>query len=300
MKTIQGQYEEAVSRYHAGQDAEAKALLMKLAEVSPEQTVSLHFNTYKVVPAALDLLGRICWKEGDISQAMAYFKQLESLPNDTLIGPEYGEGFYGGPAGAEGMCQQIELLMHPNKWFHSENSQPDYKSAIELAHSLISKYDGVLSLCWEGCSTYDEISAYYIIECLKIMKAPLSRWETEIRGVIKVTKNKSLSSEKLLELAKMNMNSGNILDANKLYREVIEKYSNLMPGDSPYEDFRIYSLDAFSGLMDIAMKQKDLKKYKAIKNEAAKIYDDIGKKLIMEKREFQVEDLEKCYGWFRR
>jgi tetratricopeptide (TPR) repeat protein len=300
MESIQGQYEEAVLRYFEKQYADAKALLMKLAEASNEQTVSLRDNTFKVVPAALDLIGRIYLNEGDISKAMEYFKRMEAFPNDIFIGPPYGEGSYGGPAGAEGMCQQIKLLMYPNEWSHSEDFKPDYEAAIELAHSLISKYDGVSSLCWEGCSSYNEIGAYYIIECLKIMKAPLSRWETEIRRVIKFTKSDYLSAEILLKLAKKNMESNNMAGANKLYKEVIEKYSYLSPVDGVYDDFRVYSLDAYLGSMDIAMKQKDLKKYEAIKKKAVKIYDETSKKYIMKKDEYLVKELEKQYGRIRR
>lgn len=297
MKSIQGQYEEAVYQYHERWDADAKTILIKLIEAPSDQTVSYLDHTYKVVPAALDLLGRTCWHNGDISGAMMYFKKMEELPNDIFYGPVYGEGAYGGPAGAEGMGQQIELLDDPNSWSSTKNFKPDYEAAIQLAHSLINKYRGIESICWEGCSTYDVIGAYYITECLKKMKAPLARQEEEIRWIVKVSKNNYLSAEKLLDLAKKKMKSGDDAGADKIYSEIIEKYSSLMPLDDPYEeDCRVYALDAYLGLLENAKVQKNDERYNSLRHEAIKTYDQIRKKYVTEKDEDHRRGLEKRYG----
>lgn len=296
MKTIQGRYDEAVSRYHSGQFDGAIPLLKNLAGESPREQVTYESSSFKVVPAALDLLGRSYWKKGDVPHALACFKQMEQFPNDTIIGPVYGEGAYGGPAGAEGMHMQIQVLTSSHSSSTQEDLNSNREAAIAVAHSLINKYRGITFLCWEGCSTYDEIGAYYITECLTEMKAPLARQEEEIRWIAKVSKNDRLSAKELLHLAKRIMVAGDAAGADRIYSEVIEKYSSLMPSDDPYEDFQVYSLDAYLGLLDIAKKQKDVERYDTLKLQAIEIYNRMEKKCLMEKDVDHIRELEKRYG----
>ncbi|HAV42392.1 TPA: hypothetical protein DCX15_00025 [bacterium] len=307
--SAQGRYNEVRELYLQGRCDEAKLLLIGLLKFHSEEKIRLWdwSENFKVGPGALDMLGRIYLKEKNVSLAMDCFKKMVELYHDDYFGgPVEGEGRYGGPAGAEGLRYQICVLTNkfadweghsPNYddfWFGGIKT-PDYDTAIQLAHTLIKKFDGVVMPCWEFCPNYEEIAADAIKTSLENKNAPLEVWGKEIRKIIANTKNRALSADLLLTLGEKNIELDNIENAVKIYKEVIDQYSEVY-SHGPDEDLRAYSLEALEELLKIYEKQGKSKELQAVRDRMEDTYKRISQLLSEEEEEYQVKELEDRFG----
>lgn len=309
--SAQGRYNEVRELYLQGRCNEAKLLLIDLLKSHSEEKIRLWnwSEDFKVGPAALDMLGRIYLKERDVPLAMDCFKKMVELYHDDYFdGPVEGEGRYGGPAGAEGLCCQIWVLTNkfadreghsPNYddfWFGgTKKVDPDYDTAIQLAHTLIKKFDGVVAPCWEFCSNYEEVAADAIKTSLENKNASIEVWSKEIREIIANTKNRALSADLLLTLGEKNIELDNIENAVKIYKEVIDQYSEVY-SHGPDEDLRAYSLEAFEELLGIYEKQGKSKELQAVRDRMKDTYKRISQLLSEEEEEYRVKELEDRFG----
>ncbi|MBI1928336.1 HEAT repeat domain-containing protein [Candidatus Poribacteria bacterium] len=304
--TTQSQYEEVVRLYMYKQYGRAKPLLMQLLESSPEERL---YDRFKVGPAVLELLGRIYLAEQNIPAAMDCFqKMVERYFYDEYdLGPEDligGPSNLGGPAGAEGMVYQLEVLTDSDELrYLAEDDEfatnPDYDAAIQLAHQLIQKFDGVPKPLWEGGINYEEVGAYTIMTCLEEKKAPLKTWEEEIRKVIGMTKNKYLSADLLLTLGGKHAQLGQIPHAVKIYEEVISQYAELyFVEGSEGGTLRVYSLEAFEKLLGIYENQDNAETQRQkVKAEMKNQYQKILQRLKAEENStWMLEQLEDRFG----
>lgn len=307
----QNRYDEARELYLQGRCSEAKLLLIDLLRFHSEEKIRLRdwSESFKIGPAALDMLGRIYLKERNVPLAMDCFKKMVELYHDDYFGgPVEGEGRYGGPAGAEGLCCQIWVLTNkfadwwgdsPNYddfWFGgTKKVDPDYDTAIQLAHTLIKKFDGVVAPCWEFCSNYEEVAADAIKTSLENKNASIEVWSKEIREIIANTKNRALSADLLLTLGEKNIELDNIENAVKIYKEVIDQYSEVY-SHGPDEDLRAYSLEAFEELLGIYEKQGKSKELQAVRDRMKDTYKRISQLLSEEDEEYRVKELEDRFG----
>lgn len=248
--SVQGQYDEIRRLYLSKRYDRARKLLIRILEEAPDGQVSFYQdgNYFKLAPAALDMLGKISLKEGDISAAMDYFRKMVEYGDDFFLGPVDGEGFYGGPAAAQGIAEQMWVLT---------NVEPDYDAAMELAYLLIERYDGVVKPCIEFCGNYEQAAAYGIMECLRKKNASLEEWETEFRKIISMTKNMHLQANLLLTLGRKSTEFGDATHAIQIYREVIQQHPELYLSSEAEVYLRVYSLEAFEKLIEIYKDQGD-------------------------------------------
>ncbi|MFC1719443.1 HEAT repeat domain-containing protein, partial [Candidatus Poribacteria bacterium] len=248
--SLQGQYDEIRRLYLSERYDRAKKLLIRILESAPDGQVSFYQdgNYFKVAPAALDMLGKISLKEENVPAAMSYFRKMVEYSDDFFLGPTDGDQFYGGPAAAQGMIEQIWVLM---------NIEQEYDAAMELAYLLIDGYDGVVKPCIEFCGNYEQAAAYSIMECLEKKDAPLAEWETEFRKIINKTRNKYLQANLLLDLGRKNTELDETTHAIQIYREIIQQYPELYLSSEAEVHLRVYSLEAFRELLDIFKNQKD-------------------------------------------
>ena len=244
----QGLYDEARKLYLSQQYDRAKTVLKTLVETFPDALViqsKLHDKQFQVAPAALDMLGRIYEKEFDFPAAMEAFEEMETYGETYFLGPIAEVGIYGGPSAAQAMLYQLSFLTR-------SRLIPDHDTAIELAHRIISEYDGVRMDCYEFCPLYEEVGAGHLIKYLELKNPPLARWEAEIRRVIDNTRNQALSADLLLILGEKSIAKGDIEYALEIVLEVINHYPGvyLMDEEAGFrayssESFRVYSLDAY-------------------------------------------------------
>lgn len=243
----QGQYDRAREAYLNEEYDEAKRLLMGLLESGQDEKVlRWSYRLINVGAAALDMLGKIYLKESNVPAAMGCFREMVEYGDDFFLGPLEDERIYGGPAAAQGIAEQIEIL---------KNITPDYDAAIQLSYTLIERYDGVGKPCYENCWNYEEAAAYYITDCLRKKNAPLKDWEAELRKIISRTKNEYLQASTLLILGTKSQEFGDTGHAIQIYGEVVHRYPELYRVDE--REIRGYSLEAFEKLEEIYKNQKD-------------------------------------------
>ena len=298
---VQGQYEELKELYIQEKNNEAKIILFSLIESGPEEIVFYRGRGFRVGPAGLDILGRIYLRENNVPAAMNCFKKMvDQYCNDYFYGPYTGEAFYGGPAGAQGMVYQLGMLTKVD-WSGLPNITEleiqDYDKAIQLAHLLIKKFDGVPKPCYEDGSNYEEVAAYYIKTCLEEKNAPLKRWEEEIRKILHNTKNEYLAADLLLTLAKKNTEFGDTTNTIKIYEEVIGKYSELYFTSALTGEFRVYCLEACQALIELYTNRGNVEnELQKVKNKMKNNYDEIRQVMTKKGPGYVIEELEKRFG----
>ncbi len=264
--SAQGQYDHARGLYGGQQYDQAKPILQRLVEESPNEIISLfkyeepYDTRFKVAPAALDMLGKIYLKEQNIPAAMNVFQSMIELSDTFFLGPIKGESLYGGPSEAEGILSQLIILMNKDELRDMIGNQefsitPDYATAIELIHLLIKKYDGIVQTCSEFCPKYEEITAVNLIFALEKMNSTLETWEREVRKIQTLTKNTALSAHLLLILGKKNAEHSDMAHAIEIYEEVIARYPDSYRLDE-VAGFRVYALEAFEQKLHIYQTQK--------------------------------------------
>lgn len=264
--SAQGQYDHARGLYGGQQYDQAKPILQRLVEESPNEIISLfkyeepYDTRFKVAPAALDMLGKIYLKEQNIPAAMNVFQSMIELSDTFFLGPIKGESLYGGPSEAEGILSQLMILMNKDQLRDLIGNQefsitPDYATAIELIHLLVKKYDGIVQPCYEFCPKYEEIAAVNLIFALEKMNSTLETWEREVRKIQTLTKNTALSAHLLLILGKKNAEHSDMAHAIEIYEEVIARYPDSYRLDE-VAGFRVYALEAFEQKLHIYQTQK--------------------------------------------
>lgn len=273
--SIQGQFERASGLYKLNRYEDVEPALLVLNRDFPEEIVFKGELAFKLGPAALDMLGNIYSERGDFEKSSKMFNQMMNLyKHDIFFGPSSGEGFYGGPAGAEALRSHLYMLNNAEK--------PDNEEIEKLAFLLIEKFDGIRMYCWEGCSNYEEIASRYLLELLKRENKAIQEWDRLIRRIISMTENRYLSASLLLELAKKNEETENIKGAISIYQEIMEDFGTLYMADE-YAGFLVYSLEGFKSIVGLYKNGKMSKKEFEVFRQKAKslseqLYMDLTKK----------------------
>jgi hypothetical protein len=297
LSAAQAMYEEAKQHYLNEDYFDAKPLLLELLKTCHDQYVSSQETTFKAGPAVLDMLGNIHLKEKDAASAMECFKTMVTVyQNDVYVGPEEGAFVYGGPAGAEGLLFQIEILSNNRYFTEIDNLHTDYEQAIKLSHELISKYDGQSPIYYEGGPKYEELGAGSIAECLKQLNASSEKWKKEIFQILKETKNDKVCVNLLLTLGNICKQQKDNSTAIDVYSKIINKYghsyyTNLeaLPG------FAVPSFEAFKQLSELLKQEGRIGETKKIQINIDNIYQELKKGFMEENDDNAIENLEQKY-----